>query len=71
MKKSLFAASLGLLSLPALAQGNRPVLAPGATTNAGAKVGTDALVTTDMNWLSPQQLVQSLLGPGVTATTCC
>lgn len=68
VRTTLAAASLGLFTLPSLAQGNRPVLAPGATTNAGAKVGTDALVTTDMTWLTPQQLVQSLLGPGVTAT---
>lgn len=49
------------------AQGQRPLLLPG-TSNALPKAGTDALVTTDMTALSLQQLVQSLLGPGVVAS---
>ena len=53
-------------SLPA--QHQRVQLPPGASTNAVAKTGTDAIVTTDMNSLTLQQLVQSLLGPGVVAS---
>lgn len=58
---TLFAAALS-------AQSPRVVLPPGATTNAVPKVGTDAVVTTDMSSLTPLQLVQTLLGPGVAAS---
>jgi hypothetical protein len=59
------AAVLGT-AVPALAQ--RPAFAPGVTSNARPKAGVDAIVTTDMTSLTLPQLVQSLLGPGVTAS---
>ncbi|HEX5052387.1 MAG TPA: choice-of-anchor L domain-containing protein [Planctomycetota bacterium] len=60
-------AAIGLVS-PLSAQVQRPVLAPGTHSNAVPKAGTDSIVTTDMNLLTPQQLVQTLLGSGVTAS---
>jgi hypothetical protein len=57
-----------LLGSHLAAQSPRNILPPGATTNAVPKVGTDAIVTTDMTSLTPQQLVQTLLGPGVAAS---
>lgn len=56
------------LLVPLAAQGQRNVLPPGARTNAVPKAGIDSIVTTDMNFLTPLQLVESLLGPGVTAS---
>lgn len=61
-----FVAALGGLCLTTvLAQSPRGVIPRGATTNAIPKAGTDAIITTDMTSLTPQQLVQTLLGPGV------
>ena len=60
-----FAATVGS---DLLAQSPRNILPPGATTNAVPKVGIDTVVTTDMTSLTPLQLVQTLLGPGVAAS---
>jgi hypothetical protein len=69
---SLQTSALGLVAaigfgalLPA--QG-RSILPLGATTNAVPKVGARAVVTTDMTVLTLPQLIESLLGPGVTAS---
>jgi hypothetical protein len=64
----LSAALAAILGGHLSAQGQRLRLPRGVSTNAVPKAGTDALVTTDLNALTPQQLVQSLLGPGVTAS---
>ncbi|MBZ0150955.1 MAG: choice-of-anchor L domain-containing protein [Planctomycetes bacterium] len=60
--------ALSLFSSAALAQSPRSVLPPGMRTNAVPKAGVDSVVTTDMTSLTPLQVVQSLLGPGVTAS---
>ncbi len=60
------AAAAGLAAL--LPAQLRPTLPPGITTNAVPKAGVDALVTTDMTSLTLPQLIQSLLGPGVSAS---
>src|SRR5690349_15757062 len=63
-------AAIAALAGPLAAQQHprRIALPPGQTTNAAAKTGVDALVTTDMTVLTLPQLVQSLLGPGVVAS---
>lgn len=62
------AAALALFALPLAAQSPRAVLPVGSTTNALPKPGTDTIVTTDMNSLTPLQVVQALLGQGVSAS---
>lgn len=62
------AAALTLFSVSANAQAPRAVLAPGTLTNAVPKAGVDSVVTIDMSSLTPLQLVQSLLGPGVSVS---
>jgi hypothetical protein len=64
----LCTAALGLFALSATAQSNRGVLPVGSHTNALPKPGTDTIVTTDMNSLTPLQVVQALLGQGVSAS---
>lgn len=66
--RSLALAATSLAIAPVVAQNQRPVIAPGQTTNAVPKAGVDSVVTTDMSFLTPQQLAQALLGPGVTAS---
>lgn len=61
------AAAIVLACPAAMAQSLRQQLPPGGT-NAVPKAGVDTIVTTDMNSLTPAQLVQSLLGTGVTAS---
>ena len=53
-----------LLAVPSVSA-QRAVLPPGSTTNAVPKAA-DSIITTDMGILTPVQLAQSLLGPGVT-----
>jgi len=67
---ALAAAFIATLAGPLAAQQHprRIALPPGQRTNAVAKTGVDALVTTDMTALTLPQLVQSLLGPGVVAS---
>lgn len=60
-------AALALVTQPLLAQG-RAVLPPRSHTNAVPKPGIASVLTTDMTFLTPAQLVQSLLGPGVAAS---
>jgi hypothetical protein len=57
-----------ILATAMQAPAQRPTLPRGVTTNAVPKAGTDALVTTDMSALTLPQLVEALLGPGVTAS---
>src|SRR5689334_12246334 len=64
----LSTALMAVFGQHAVAQNQRMRLPPGVSTNAVAKAGTDAFVLRDMNTLTLQQLVQSLLGPGVVAS---
>ncbi|MCB9877285.1 MAG: choice-of-anchor L domain-containing protein [Planctomycetes bacterium] len=61
-------ASFALLTSIVTAQVQRPVLPVGEDTNALPRYGLASVVTTDLTSLTPQQLVQELLGPGVAAT---
>lgn len=62
------AASVFVLLALALPAQSRAVLPPGSHTNAVPKGAMDSVITTDMNSLTPLQVVQALLGPGVAAS---
>jgi hypothetical protein len=68
LQASAFAA---LAALGAAAQAERMALPPGQASNAAFKIGSDGVggfAVADGTTTTPTQLVQSLLGPGVTAT---